>query len=159
MRGEIHDRTEGLIERFGHAVIHIFPDLARGLPGFSYSVGLQDLGWPEIVLTGIPPAAAQGIVNRVAQILVERGEPPREGEPFADILQGDYLVRLRSLSPAQVEANLWIACDRAADNSREPPAAFQIVYQDLARRWPEDPGYSCPMALLLADSEEGEARH
>lgn len=146
-------RNERLIAEYGHAVIAVFPDPERGLPGFAYSVGLQDQGLPEIVLSGIPAAPAQQLVNNAAEILKAEGAPA-EGQILEKFLAGGYKARWRQLSEAEVEINLTLACRRAEDMGREPPRAFQIVYQDLDHRWPEDPAYSCPLALALAQDRE-----
>ena len=150
---DILARNERLIAEYGHAAIHVFADPERGLPSFTYTVGLQDRGLPELILSGIPPQAAQIIVNEVAARLKEQGAPA-EGQQIEGLLQGGYLARFRALSEAEIEANLTIACHRSADMGREPPEAFQIIYQDLAHRWPEDPAYACPLALALAQSRE-----
>lgn len=158
MIDEILERNERLIAEYGHAVIHVFADPERCLPSFSYSVGLQDRGFPEIVLAGIPPQAAQGIINDAARNLIERNQPPSEGEIWFDLLQGEFGIRFRELSEAEIEINLCLACRRAGDLGREPPKAFQIIYQDPERRWPEDPAYSCRMALMLAQNRKEETR-
>lgn len=155
---EILERNEALIAEYGHAVIHVFADPERGLPSFSYSIGMQDRGWPEIILSGIPPQSAQPLINDVVARLKERGKPPAEGEILDGLLKGGFLMRLRALSEAEIEINLCLACRRSGDLGREPPKAFQLIFQDPERRWPEDSGYSCPLALLLAQSREEETK-
>jgi hypothetical protein len=151
----ILDQVEMLIADHGLAVMGIFPDMARGLPALNYTVGLQDLGMPEIVLTGVEASIGITILNQVADWLKARGQPPAEGEIFGEgILMEGYQARFRALSPAEVEENLRICNLRNDAIGRDPPEAFQIIYQDTAKRWPEDPAYENRVALLLAQSEK-----
>jgi hypothetical protein len=151
----ILDQVERLIADHGLAVMGIFPDLARGLPALNYTVGLQDFGLPEIVLTGVDAQTGITILNQVADWLKARGEPPADGEILAEGFMADgYQARFRALSVAEVEENLRICNARNDFIGRDPPQAFQIVYQDAAKRWPEDPAYENRVALMLAQSEK-----
>jgi hypothetical protein len=154
MIDEIRERAEAMIAEHGHMIQHVFADHERGLPSLSYSVGLQDLGWPELVLTGVDARHAHLILNRAVAFLKERGQAPREGEIVGELFGGDYPCRFRALSEAEVAANLLLACARSREIGRSPPKAFQMVYQDPEHRWPEDFAYSCRMALMLAQSRE-----
>lgn len=148
------DWIEEKIAAYHIAILGIFADPERGLPGFSYSIGLQDRGWPEILISGLHPRHAHSILNDIAAMIRKRGAPLKEGEILEGMLEGGFLMRARELSPLEVGANLILACRRSADLARKPPRAFQLIYQDPEHRWPEDPGYSCPMALLLAQERE-----
>lgn len=154
MMGPIPARIEEMIAVHGHAVLGIFADPQRGLPGFSYSIGLQDQGFPELILSGLAPEHARAIINDCAAWLIARAKAPQEGEIIEGFLAGGFQMRFRELSEAEIGANLLMACRRSERMGREAPKAFQMIYQDPERRWPEDKGYSCPMALMLAQSEE-----
>jgi hypothetical protein len=96
--------------------------MARGLPALNYTVGLQDLGMPEIVLTGVEASIGITILNQVADWLKARGQPPAEGEIFGEgILMEGYQARFRALSPAEVEENLRIC--NAQERCHRPGSA------------------------------------
>jgi hypothetical protein len=98
----ILEKVEMLIADHGLAVMGIFPDMARGLPALNYTVGLQDLGMPELVLTGVEASIGITVLNQVADWLKARGQPPAEGEIFGEgILMEGYQARFRALSPAE----------------------------------------------------------
>jgi hypothetical protein len=152
------DDLELKIAEHGVMVINVATDRARGLPPLAYSVGLQDMGFPELVLTGeANPYASTALVNNVIAWLLDRKAPPRPGEVIpakAKIVAHGFLLRFRPLSEVEVENNLLLAVARSYSIGREPPQAFQLVYQDPDRRWPEERGYKCHLALMLAQDEK-----
>lgn len=150
----ILDNVEMLIAEHGLAVMGIFPDLGRGLPPLNYTVGLQDHGLPELVLTGVQAESAIVILNQVADWIKARGEPPKQGEIFGEgFLANGYQARFRALSRHEIEENLRICMARNDGIGRDPPEAFQIIFQDVERRWPEDPAYLNPLSLALSQGE------
>lgn len=149
----ILDHLEEMIAEHGQAVLGIFADTARGLPAINYSIGLQDLGLPEIVVTGVHSNSAVPIINEIAGWLKLKGSAPADRELLPDGLLS-HPARFRELSAAEIEHNLCFAVHRSDQIGRDPPQAFQIIYQDPDGRWPEDPGYSCGLALLLAQGEK-----
>jgi hypothetical protein len=150
----IRARLDAGIADLGHMVLAIFPDGERGLPALNYTVGLAEKGLPELVLTGVRAEDARHILNKLVERLDQRGTPPAEGEVVDDLLGGGFKLRFRALSENEVDRNLFLATDRAARLGRAAPTAMQLVYQDESGRWPEDNGYSCTMALLLAQGDE-----
>lgn len=149
------ERIDALVAEYGLAVVSVFPDMERGLPPMSYSVGMADAGLPELVMTGIEARGSMVIINTIAAELRQRGADPAEGELLSDgIIAGGFQARFRQLSQAEIAANLFAASARAEAYDLPPIRAFQIVYQDESHRWPEDRGYSHRMALLLAQGEK-----
>lgn len=144
------DHVESLIGAHGLAVVNIMPDQIRGLPWMNYSVGLQDYGLPELVLTGVPAPIAVPVINEIASWLKAKGSAPSRAEELPDGILATGRARFRQLSRAEIEANLLFAVHRSDQIGRDPPDAFQIIYQDEQGRWPEEAGYSCALALLLA---------
>lgn len=53
-----------LIEKIGVAVIGVGEDPEHGIPAFYYSIGLTELGHPEVIVFSLPIKAATSTVNR-----------------------------------------------------------------------------------------------
>lgn len=68
------------ISQHGWAVIGVFPVSDEPSVGFSYSVGLSAKGLPELAVYGLDPQSAGGLLNRVAQSMVDRGAAIQPGE-------------------------------------------------------------------------------
>ena len=73
------EKVEWMMESNGWAFIPV-PPVADGdppFPGYGYTVGLTALfGFPEVVVFGLTPVAARGIVGDVFDILKDGGEVP-----------------------------------------------------------------------------------
>lgn len=58
------DGLKSLIEKVGVAVIGVGEDVENGIPSFYYSVGLTQLGHPEVIIFGLPVKAGTQTINR-----------------------------------------------------------------------------------------------
>ena len=56
-------KIEHDIEKYGVCVIGVFPDVEKHKPGFSYTIGLSQLGFPEQLMFGLRPEIATHFFN------------------------------------------------------------------------------------------------
>ena len=71
-------------------------------PPYGYTIGLQQAyGFPEVVVFGMTPANARGMVGLVADLLASGVVPP-VGPPFLGLLDNELRC---ALLPVDVEAN------------------------------------------------------
>ncbi|HEX9258163.1 MAG TPA: DUF4262 domain-containing protein [Acidimicrobiales bacterium] len=99
---EHRDKVAWMIETNGWHLeaVPARPDLDPPIPGYAYTVGLEDaFAFPEVVVFGLTPAASRGLVGLVVELLQAGAEIP-VGELFRGLLDND----LRSaLLPVDVE--------------------------------------------------------
>lgn len=67
-----------LIEQHGWASMHV--GASEEFPNFTYTIGFSDLNHPEIILTGLAPAVAQGILSGIYHEIKEQGVTFKDGD-------------------------------------------------------------------------------
>ena len=88
---EHREKIAWMVEANGWAVepVPARPDLEPPIPGYAYTVGLETLyGFPEVVVFGLTPVAARGLVGLVVEFLADGVELP-VGPLFAGLLDSD----------------------------------------------------------------------
>ncbi|MBN7457664.1 DUF4262 domain-containing protein [Mycobacteroides abscessus subsp. abscessus] len=68
------------ISRYGWSIIGVFPPSGEPGVSFSYTVGLQARGLPELAMYGLRASAAGYLLNTIARAMVERGTGLRQGD-------------------------------------------------------------------------------
>lgn len=58
------DNLKDLIDRVGVAVVGVGKDVENGIPDYYYSIGLTQLGHPEVIIFGLPLQYGVPAVNR-----------------------------------------------------------------------------------------------
>lgn len=104
---------------------------------FAYTVGLSELGHPELLILGVAPGTASGVLNDVAR-RVRAGRSLTPG----DVLSFDawpHRVTVESLPNPQ--AILFVANDFYERTDDLSVPAFQLTYDDRSGRFPWDAGY------------------
>jgi hypothetical protein len=120
----------GLIDRHGWAVQGVQRD--RLHPPWAYTVGLTLAGMPELVVTGMPLAAATNLLNDVAHHVLHAGElRPGEQVPLVD----GPLIEIVEMS--HPELRLTTAVEFCGKGIR----AVQLVHADDRGHWPWEIGY------------------
>ena len=148
-RAQTERSTASLIASYGFAVSSIGYG-ACDVPGchcgvrvrnpWTYTVGLAQIGQPELVLMGLEPVPAHFAISWVANE-GRAGRPVPLDQPF--LLDGvgvkvldvpdEWVLGDRSRMAA------WFAHFGAADSSRPLPEIRQVVWPDAAGRFPDDP--------------------
>ncbi|MFT4135875.1 DUF4262 domain-containing protein [Microbacterium sp.] len=109
-------------------------------PPFAYTVGLFGIGHPELLMVGVDPGTASGVLNEVADRI-------RGGN---DLVPGELLTFEGWTHRVTVEAvpnpgEIAIAANRFY---RRPPEhsvpLLQLTYDDKQRRFPWETGYAIP---------------
>lgn len=109
-------------------------------PPFAYTIGLFGMGHPELLIIGVPPAAALGVLNTL-------GNRIRNGE---NLIPGQLLVfdewRHR-IVPEHVPNPGDVVLGANRHYRRRPSESvpvLQLSYDDTAGRFPWEPGYAAP---------------
>ena len=116
------------IARNGFDIVNVFGD--PEVPTYSYTVGLTDLGFPELFMAGFQPSLMQGLLRDAAR----RAAEIRDGVPLDRV--ANCPLGVRKLPPAAADTFLLIAQSyhgRAVE-------AFQIVVPDANGLFPWQPG-------------------
>ena len=101
---------------------------------FAYTVGLTDLGLPELLITGLPPRTSLRLLNTVTHDMVDDGTILR---PAMHIdFQSEFLLEVVTVDHPDVH----LGCAVAICGSEI--RALQLVWTDDFRRWPWDRGWS-----------------
>lgn len=116
---------------------------AAGQPGYMYTTGLTaTFRHPELVIVGLPPDAAVGVLAAAAGRIEEDG-PLTPGGEYDRIADG-FTVRVRDVAPAF--CRLSFAVSNRFYGRRVP--VRQIVWPDPGGRFPGDPGCDPGMAAV-----------
>ena len=127
---------EEVISRLGMAVQPVRPSATT--PDFAYSVGQHAKGLPELIVFGIPPHPAAGLLYQLAAHI--------EAEHAAGRTVGPGLVELEgfNMPTALIEVSADAASDyatQAHDRSNGQAKFLQAVWPDRAGRYPWQAGF------------------
>jgi hypothetical protein len=134
------EKIEWMIETEGWAIEPVLPrgDVDPPRPGYAYSIGLPVLvGFPEVVVFGLTPVAARGLIGLVVDVLGSGTEIP-----IGDELVGLLDNELRCLF-APVAMDEWGGLFATAEAwyRGEPFEVVQLVYPDRNGFLPYEPGF------------------
>jgi hypothetical protein len=124
------DHMQGLIDRFGWAVVGIEDD--RIHPPWAYTLGLTPRGRPELVVTGLPLPRATWLLNTLAPYVLDTAVP-RPGEEV--LVEGCPVIEVVRVT--EPTAHLVTAVELYGLEIR----ALQLVYADDRGHWPWDAGF------------------
>jgi hypothetical protein len=126
-------RDDGVFIHYvsGHEPVH-------ESPCFAYTVGLHDLGHPELLAFELPAQTMAAILNDLSA-RVRAGERLRPGQPLSFSHWPHRVVPEVDPNPGQIAF-------QANDYYRLPPFAgvdlLQLTYDDREGRFPWDAGYA-----------------
>ncbi|MGW4096512.1 DUF4262 domain-containing protein [Mycobacterium sp. NPDC004974] len=101
---------------------------------YAYTVGLHDMGLPELLITGMPAQASARVLNSLAHQITEDGTFL---QPAMHIdYQDEFLFEVVEVEHPDV--HLKFAVELCSPRIR----AFQLVWTDDRGRWPWDRGWS-----------------
>ena len=134
------EKIEWMIETEGWAVVPVAPrlDLEPAFPGYTYTVGLEtSFGFPEVIVFGLKPADARGLLGMVVALLRDGVDVP-VGPLFSGLLDNE----LRSaLLPVALED--WGPLFEAGADwyGASPFRVVQLAYPDPNGWMPWEPGF------------------
>lgn len=127
------DDLRAKIDTYGWAVRNVSDsDPAKCL---SYTVGLTAHDHPEVVMTGLPPAAGTAFLDIVGEIVVREGGCFTAGQATVELADGPAMPVLAVTDKTHLTA---------VDAIYGDVPALQIVWTDSGGRLPWDPGYASP---------------
>jgi hypothetical protein len=130
-------RMEEMVAQHGHMIQGVFGTDTE--PGFVYTIGLQDAGWPELIGVGIPYETGGLILNDLVQLCRKRERAPQLGEEFDQV--SNLPLRLAACGEWAVHDYLCQAVYRSERMERPAPTALQAIFSDKNGRFPEHPHY------------------
>ena len=143
------EKLEWMLETHGWGVEPVAPiegDQPRA--AYSYTFGLEALcGQPEVVLFGLAPSAARGLLDLIVGHLTAGGELP-VGQPFNGLLDNGLVSALLDVDRAEHEA---LFPTLPAIYGDQPWRVRQFVWPDRSgalpweAEWPEQLRYTQPV--------------
>lgn len=134
------EKIEWMIETDGFAVepVAAVPDGNPPRAGYTYTIGLPaHVGFPELVVFGLTPVAARGLLGLVVDALAGGTEIPL-GVELVGLLDND----LRSVfAPVDLEAWVDLFGTAAAWYRTQPFDVVQLLYPDRNGFLPYEPGF------------------
>ena len=111
-----------------------------GVPAYAYSIGLYGLGHPELLIYGVPPGTASGVINVLGGRVRAGGTiVPGEVVTFDEWPHRVYPEPVPDPETIVVGAHRYYR--RPAGRS---VPVLQLTYDDLAGRFPWEPGNAAP---------------
>jgi len=134
------EKIEWMIETRGWAVepVPARSDTDPPFPGYLYSIGLPAaISFPEVVVFGLTPAAANGLIELVVEIAGSETEVPI-GTELTGMFDGD----LRGVF-APVDMGQWspLFATAVAWYKGEPFEVVQLLWPDRNGWLPYEPGF------------------
>lgn len=134
---QIGQGIDGLVRTYGHAVLAIGAEPPE--PSFSYTVGLWESGWPEVIVFGLGPQVAQPILNHLVQLCRQRGAPPAAGEVVLEI--SNLPVGFADFAPEHQQNYMAQALYHCERHGGTFAGGVQMVLSDRKGLLPGQPGY------------------
>ena len=140
------EKIEWMIETTGWALEPVAADVEHDppTPGYAYSIGMTDaVGFPDVVVFGLTPVAAKGLIELVADACRGGTEIPL-GVELVGLLDNE----LRCIF-APVDLDVWGAYFATATSwyRGAPFEMVQLLYPDRNGFLPYEVGYEQRMAL------------
>ncbi len=120
------DKIRAKVDKFGWTIEHV-----RSRDPRSYTIGLREFGEPELLVTGLPPDAAEDILTRVALAILE-GMWLHPGSQLT--LDHDLLLEVVAVDQPYLHLCIAVAIEG-------PIEARQLVWSDPHGLLPWDPEY------------------
>lgn len=101
---------------------------------FAYTIGLRDNGFPELLITGLPPQTSARVLNSIAHQMIEDVVVPQPAMHIDH--RGEFLLEVVEVDHPDIHLPFAVAL---ADG---PIRALQLVWTDDRRHWPWDRGWA-----------------
>jgi len=132
--------TRETIRRVGWALQYVFDGEDEQVPPYCYTIGLHELGHPELLVVGLDHGTAAHLLNTVGE-RIRHGEWLRVG----DVLTVDERSNRLEVRTVPNPGDILFSANRhyrRADEDSIP--AYQLVWHDMNGRFPWDAGYELP---------------
>jgi hypothetical protein len=141
------EKIQWMLDERGWGAVPVRPadSAAPGGAGYTHTFGLEgSFGRPEIVVCGLQPAQARGLLDLVVAQYQAGIELPADG-PFVGLLDNDLPAVLLTLDP---DAHAHLVPTIVSVSGESPWRLQQFVWPDPSGALPWDDG--CPEAIRLA---------
>jgi Domain of unknown function (DUF4262) len=140
------EKIEWMIETKGWAVEPVLPDPDADppTPAYAYTIGLPALtGFAEVVVFGLTPVAATGLLGLVVEMLQGGTEIPL-GVELVGLLDNELRCEF-----APVDVETWSGYFRTAISwyRRQPFELVQLLWPDRNGVLPTEPGFAEKLRL------------
>jgi hypothetical protein len=125
----------GVVEEHGWAIQTVSPAPERDDGAhFAYTVGITNLGHPELIIVGLPALVCQQILNRMVLMIKNGRAKFGVGDLVSGLIPGtDYQLKIGPVDPELSENNLIVA-----HALYEDVQALQVIWPDINGRYPDD---------------------
>ncbi len=137
------DKIAWVVETNGWCAEPVPPVEDPPRPGYTYTIGFESsYGYPEVVIFGLAPVAARGLLEMLADHLEGGGELP------AGIFVGFLDNELRSaLLPIEMPEHADLFVGASEFHGRDDFRIRQFVWPDKGGKLPWDQGYDDRLRL------------
>ena len=153
---ETDAKTIANIEKSNCQILHILEGADH--PGWAYTIGLADtLGYPEIVVIGLPQKVSLAVVDGIAD-RARKGFTIEPGTRLGELMAGDYVCELREVRPQWYE-HLFNWANSYYGSTDYP--VLQCLWPDLDHHMPWEEGFNSAWLYdqpLLYLEDAAEAR-
>lgn len=132
----------GIIKENGIAVAHIPADAAHGNPSITHTIGFTDLGFPEVILFGLPAPLAAKLLNVYHAELLDGSKKPGQ------LLITDYfnfpvqVIEVTSELVSLAAPQAFEYYNHADNFQGSQPKFVQWVLSDPHSRFPWQKGFT-----------------
>lgn len=140
------------IRLYGHSTVSVLPGKEPDDFAYTYTVGMAEKGWPELILTSLHPKTGEMILVEVVKRLRHLNEVPEAGMIVEKAL--NVPIKLGAVSAIQIPKRFKIAMNRVNQLGLpdEAVTALQAIWPDTEGKFPGDPGYdreNFPQVIML----------
>ncbi len=137
------DKIAWVVETQGWCAEPVAPVEDPPRPGYTYTIGFEEsFGFPEVVIFGLTPVAARGLLEMIATHLEAGGEIPVG--VFVGLLDNDLPA---AMLPVQMPDNSELFEDAVEYNGRDDFRMRQFLWPDRGGKLPWDEGYDDRLRL------------
>lgn len=141
--GDFKERYDALchkmetdIAEWGVTLQSVHPDIDS--PPFTYTIGLTDLGWPELMIVGIAHEYAGYSLNYIVQEYLRENRIPQRGDVLKEFIVAGISLRIGTISSKNVLDWMCQAGYRQERVKGPIPKGLQIVWPDKRNVFPAD---------------------
>ncbi|MDH3308754.1 MAG: DUF4262 domain-containing protein [Acidimicrobiia bacterium] len=130
---------ENIIARRGWACQAVFECVDDPGAEWVYSIGLEDRGWPEFIVVGLPPDVGARTINQLCDDVAAGIRPmPASGDTLHGVAPNGYPLRTITVQPDIIQGGEWFNVALVRRGSRQGLSAVQLVWPSVAGEWPEE---------------------
>lgn len=157
----IQQMIEKNIDQYGIALQYVFPTEEDPGPAFLYTIGMTNIGAPELIVFGLDPHMMMPIFNQIFDE-IRKGFRPKKAEVIADLMSVPLL-----LHPVSREAisEFGVQCLEYYKHKGISPKFCQVLWPDTDGKYPHEKGFQehmrqhqpyigTPPTLKLTDQSE-----